>query len=316
MNIRAEESSFKILVMQLCRLNKVAYAIDTMKSMIDYEFSIDDEMCSCILSAFCVQGGLGNVDIVEFWEELRKLGFSPGMGDYTNVIRFLVKRGRGMDALNVLYQMKSDRVKPSIVCYNYVLRGVIAEGDFELADDLFDELLVYGLVPDVYTYNAYIDGLCKQSNVEQGLKMITCMEELGCRPNLITYNILLKALCDVGEMSRVRELVKEMEIKGMELNVQTYRILIDAMVSKGEIPEACGLVEEVLDKCFVPESLVLDNVVCDLCQRGLVCKALELLSKMISKSVSPGDGVWKALLSGSKLDFAGTTFIDLVGPER
>ena len=41
-------------------------------------------------------------------------------------------------------QTKVDGIKPDIVCYTMVLKGVIVEGDFGKADELFDELLVLG----------------------------------------------------------------------------------------------------------------------------------------------------------------------------
>ena len=44
--------------------------------------------------------------------------------------------------------MKVHGIKPDIVCYTMVLKG-----DFGKADEVFDELLVLGLVPDVCTYN-------------------------------------------------------------------------------------------------------------------------------------------------------------------
>lgn len=57
------------------------------------------------------------------------------------------------------------------------------------ADELFDELLLLGLVPEVCTCNVYVNGLCKQNNIEAELEMISCVEQQGYKPNLITYNI-------------------------------------------------------------------------------------------------------------------------------
>ena len=88
-----------------------------------------------------------------FVERMKKFCFCSGIMDYSNVIRFLVKERKGFDALVVLNQMKVHGIKLDIVCYTMVLRGVIVEGDFGKADELFDELLVLGLVPDVCTYN-------------------------------------------------------------------------------------------------------------------------------------------------------------------
>ncbi|XP_017976979.1 PREDICTED: pentatricopeptide repeat-containing protein At2g38420, mitochondrial [Theobroma cacao] len=314
MNIRVEESTLRILVSALCRMNKVSYAIDILQRMIDEGLGVNDKVCSFILSSICAKADLDGEDVMGLWRELGKLGFCPAMSDYNCLIRFLVKKGRGLDALDFLNQMKSVGIKPGIVSYTMALNGVIAEGDYMLADELFDELLMLGLVPDVYTYNAYIDALCKQNKVEEGIKMVACMEELRCKPNVLTYNMLLEAICKVGEISRAMELVKEMKYKGIKMNLVSYTVIIDGLVSKGEILEAHGLVEEVLHKCFCHQSLAFDEVICGLCQRGLVCEALELLRKMVAKNVSPGARGWEALLlsSESKINFANTTLIESV----
>ncbi|KAA3464797.1 pentatricopeptide repeat-containing protein mitochondrial [Gossypium australe] len=300
MNIRLEESTFRLLVCTLCRMNKVAYAIEILQRMLDDGLGVNDKVFSFVLSSVCAEGDLDGEDVIGFWRGLRKLGFSPAMGDYDGVIRFLVKKGRGLDAWDVLNQMKSDGIKPGIISYTMVLNGVTAEGDYILADELFDELLMLGLVPNVYTYKAFIDALCKQSKVEEGIKMVACMEELGCKPNVLIYNTLLRTISKAGEISRARELVKEMKYKGIEMNWVSYTIIIDGLVSNGEILEACALVEEVLHKCIFIESLTFDEVICGLCQRGLVCKALELLGKMVERSISPGARVWEALLLSSE----------------
>ncbi|XVF76910.1 hypothetical protein PTKIN_Ptkin13bG0305300 [Pterospermum kingtungense] len=316
MNIRLEESTFRILVGTLCRMNKVSYAIEILQRMIDDGLGVNDKVFSFTLSSLCGQGDLDGEDVMGFWRELKKLGFCPARGDYNSMISFLVRKGKGLDAWDVLNQMKSDGFKPGIVSYTMVLNGVVAEGDYVLADDLFDELLLLGLVPDVYTCNAYINALCQQNKIEEGIKMLTCMEKLQCKPNVLTYNMILEAICKVGEVSRAREILREMKYKGIEMKLVSYKVIINCLVSKGDILEACGLLEEVLHKCFCCQSSTFDEVICGLCQRGLVCKAIELLIKMVDRNVSPWIRVWEALLlsSESRLKFCMTTFIDLVNP--
>ncbi|KAE8731039.1 hypothetical protein F3Y22_tig00002841pilonHSYRG00216 [Hibiscus syriacus] len=165
MNIRLEESTFRLLVYALCRMNKVGYALGILQRMIDDGLGVCDKVFSFVLSSICAQGDLDGEDVMGFWRESRKLGFSPAMGDYI------------------------------------------------LADELFDEMLMLG-----------------------------------------------------------------------------------------EILEAFVLVEEVLHKCHFHEGLTFDEVICGLCQRGLVCKALEFVGKMVVKNISPGARAWEALLLSLKLD--------------
>ncbi|CAL5422853.1 unnamed protein product [Camellia sinensis] len=297
MNIRVEESSFCVLIKALCRIRKVGYAIKLLNFMIsDGHSLLDGRLCSLILSTLCEGKDLSGVEVMCFWEEIRKLGFCPKSLDWCNVIRFLVKNGKGMDALGALEDMKMDGIKPNVVCYTLVLDGIVAEGKFKKVDELFDEMLVLGLVPDIHTYNAYINGLCKQNKAEEGVKMIGYMEELGCKPNVVSYNTILQGFFDVGKLSRAMEIVKEMESKGVRLDSQTYDIIIDGLVKDGQIDEACGRLKEILDKGLIPQSSTFDEVICGLCQRGLVCKAMELLKETVGKNVAPGIRAWEALL--------------------
>lgn len=316
MNIRIEESTFGVLIEGLCRFNRVGYAVEMLNFMIDDGYNVDDRICSLIITSLCDQKDLTSVEALCVWGDMKKLGFCPGVIDYSNLIRFLVKEGKGRDALGILNQMKEDGIKPDIVCYTMVLSGVIAEGDYVKADELFDQLLVLGLVPDVYTYNVYINGLCKQNNVEEALKIVASMEELGCKTNVVTYNTLLAALCKVRELSRVRGLVKEMKLKGVELNLHTYRIVLDGLVGKAEITEACLLLDEMLEKRFYPRSSTFDNIIYEMCQKGLVMEALELMKKFVTKSFAPGTRTWEVLLlnSGAELTYSETTLTDLAKP--
>ncbi|OVA19217.1 Pentatricopeptide repeat [Macleaya cordata] len=299
MNIRLEESSFRILIIALCKLKKIGYAIELLNMMSHYGCDPDSELYSEILSAICENNDLSSV--LSFLEVIRKVGFVPNGEDYTNVIRILVKDGRGKDALGMLNKMKSDGMKPDVVCYTRVLDGIISAGDFHKAEKLFDEMLVLGVVPNIYTYNVYLNGLCKQNKIEEGFKMLGCMEELGCKPDVVTYNTLVGAVCKVGEVKRGREVLRKMGMKGIEGNVHTYRILIDGLISNGEVVEACGLLEEMLGKDLIPRSSTFDEMISELCKQGLVSEALQLLEQMVETSVAPGARAWEVLLSKSEL---------------
>ncbi|CAI0423982.1 unnamed protein product [Linum tenue] len=315
MNIRMEESSFRILISALCRIKRVAHAIEVFHRMIADGFIVEAEICSFLLSSLCEQTDVSSADVIGFFGELRKLGFVPGLIDYANLMRFLVKGGYSNDAVDVLDQMKSDGIKPDIVCYNLVLKGAVDSRDFALADKVFDELLLYGLVPDIRTYNVYIDGLCKQGKMEAGSKMVASMQELGCKPDVATFNTLLAALSKTGNMEGARELTREMGRNGIGKDMQTYEMLIKLFTSRGEVLEACGLVEELLHKRLDGFDVgVAGNLICRLCRSGLTDKAVELIVHMAERNVCPGFGAWEAVLFswGSRLEFPETAFMGLV----
>ncbi|KAI3473108.1 hypothetical protein Pfo_030400 [Paulownia fortunei] len=311
MNIRIEESSLGILIRALCKIGSVSNAFELLNHMVEEGFGVDQKVCSLMLATMCRQLNCNGGEIMGFLEDLKKLGFEPRKDDLCNVIRFLVKKGKGMDALALLKQIKMNGLKPDIMCYNLVLDGLIYNSDFLRAEKVFDELLVLGLVPDIYTYNVYINGLCMQKKVEDGIKMLSSMEELGCAPDLSTYSTILRALCEARELDRVREVVNEMRQRCVQLNPQTYEILIDGFISNGDINGACSLLNEMLDKNFVPQPTTLDKIICWLCHSGLYFKAVELLAEVVIKDIAPGASTWQALIQGPGLTFNVERIADL-----
>ncbi|KAK1397964.1 hypothetical protein POM88_007827 [Heracleum sosnowskyi] len=101
--------------------------------------------------------------------------------------------------------MKVDGIKPDVVCYTMVLDGVIEEGNYAKADELFDEMLVLGVVPDMWTYNVYLCGLFKQKHIDAGMDMLACIENVGCKPDVVMYNGILSTLCESGEFKAAKE---------------------------------------------------------------------------------------------------------------
>ncbi|XP_047326326.1 pentatricopeptide repeat-containing protein At2g38420, mitochondrial [Impatiens glandulifera] len=228
MQIRADESTFKILVKALCRIGKVDYAVKLLNNVVEGGYNLDGELCSLILSSIVENRCPSVVDILGFLKEMKKLGFCPGRVDWCNVIRVLVCReGKGIEAFNCLEEMKSDGVKPDVNCYCLVMKGLVEKREFKLVDKVFDELLVIGLVPDIECYNVYINGLCKQKKFDEGMKMVASIEGLGCKADTTTYNMLLESLCEGGELDKGREIVKEMRLKGVQINSQMYQFMID-----------------------------------------------------------------------------------------
>ncbi|KVH90370.1 pentatricopeptide repeat-containing protein At2g38420, mitochondrial [Cynara cardunculus var. scolymus] len=298
MNIRLEESSFVILIEALCRFKKPKNAIGLLYHMVDHDIDIDQRSFSLVLLTLCQQNDLKSNEVMSLLEEMTKLGFCLEKTDWGNVIRFLVKRGNGMEALEALSKMKLDGFKPDAICYTMVLDGVISEGDYETADQLFDEMLVLGLIPDINTYNVYMNGLCKQNKFDDGIKMLSSMEELGCKPNMITYNTLLSAIYESGEVGKARDFLKNVRAKGVLLHSRTYQIVIYRMIVTDDIAGALDLLEEMVQKSLVIQPSTFDEIVCRLCQNGLVSKALNLLTELLEKNVLPGCRSWEALIVG------------------
>ncbi|KAL1193668.1 Pentatricopeptide repeat-containing protein [Cardamine amara subsp. amara] len=281
MGVRLEESTFGILIDALCRIGEVDCATELVKYMSDDCFIVDPRLYSRLLSSVCKHKDSSCFDVIGYLEDLRKTRFSPGLRDYTAVMRFLVEGGRGKEVVSVLNQMKCDRIEPDIVCYTIVLQGVVADEDYSKADKFFDELLLLGLTPDVYTYNVYINGLCKQNDIEGAIKLVSSMHKLGSEANVVTYNILIKALVKAGDLIRAKALWKEMEKNGVNQNSHTYDIMITAFIDVDEVVSAHGLLEEAFNMNLFVKRSRTEEVISRLCEKDLMDKAVELLAYLV-----------------------------------
>nr|XP_043621133.1 pentatricopeptide repeat-containing protein At2g38420, mitochondrial [Erigeron canadensis]XP_043621134.1 pentatricopeptide repeat-containing protein At2g38420, mitochondrial [Erigeron canadensis] len=302
MNVRVEASSFGVLVKGLCRFKKPKMAIGLFYHMVENGIEVDQASFSLVLLSLCREKDLECDEVMGLVDEMKGLGFRLGERDWGNVIRFLVKRGKGMEAFEALREMKFDGFKGDVICYTMVLEGVMCAGEYECGEQLFDEMVVLGLVPDLYTYNVYLNGLCKQKKFGDAIKMLSCMEEIGCKPNMITYNILLRGMFESGELGMAREFLKCVRAKGVRLNSQTYEIIICRMVYTGCISEALDLLDEMVENRLVPQSSTFDEILCRLCKDGFVSKSLNLLNEMLGKNVLPGCRSWEALIVGLQID--------------
>ncbi|CAM8977019.1 unnamed protein product [Rhodiola kirilowii] len=316
MRVRIEDSSFRILAIALCRIKRVACAVELLNCMLSEGRVLDGRICSVILASLCRQRDLSSEDVMRFLEEMRGLGFVPDGVDSANVIKFLVKEKKGKDALYVLNQMKADRIKPDIFCYTMVLDGVVAEADYDKMEELFDEMLVLGLVPDICAYNVYIKGLCKQGKVEDGYKMLARMEQIGCKPDVSTYNLILGECCRNGDNFRAREIMKETKSKGIGMDLRTHRIFLDCLVNCDELSDAVDSLIGMLDKNLKPCPLTAEKIICGLLQKGFVYEALHLFEKLVDTAIVPGSRALEALIPSlrQKQDISEKILIDLVNP--
>lgn len=212
MNLRLEDSTFRILMRALCKNGKVAAAVELLEAMKLHGWAPDSRMYSLILSSLYKHADSPRV--VSFFDEMKAAGISPNTMDCACVINALVKEGKAEDACAILRQMRSNGSRPSVASYTAVLDGFVSSGDFQRMEAVFDEMLVSGLCPDSSAYNTYINGLCKQGAVEKACKMRVCMEKTGCRPDSATYSIIIGGFLKAGEPDRARQTLNEMQEKG------------------------------------------------------------------------------------------------------
>ena len=120
-------------------------------------------------------------------------------------------RNRCDEALLVIQNASSRKIKMSVSSCNDVLCGLVKEGrglrPFVRA---YMEIVKAGVLPDVETLNWLIQALCEAGKLDLAMIQFDRMSKKRCSPNSRTFNILIAALCSHGRADESIELFDKM----------------------------------------------------------------------------------------------------------
>ena len=122
------------------------------------------------------------------------------------------------EALVVLEEMASQGLKPNIVTYNILIKGLCEAGKLDLKEILEGMMGAGGFTPDTCAFNTLIHAHCSVGNLDEALKVFARMFELHVRPDSATYNVLIRSLCQIGDYGRAEELYDDLSEKDILLS--------------------------------------------------------------------------------------------------
>ncbi|KAL6592397.1 hypothetical protein ACP70R_049450 [Stipagrostis hirtigluma subsp. patula] len=151
-------ATFRILTAPLCRANRPAAAADLPRCM-PALLDPDPDHCCAVLASLCRCGPAQ--DALPFLDDMRRWCVSPTRPDHHAVIDALLREGKAAEAYEVVAkQMDADGVASGLPEFERMLRAFIAGREFDATEEVFDEMLLRGLMPDVGVYNVYVGALC------------------------------------------------------------------------------------------------------------------------------------------------------------
>ena len=68
-------------------------------------------------------------------------------------------------------------------------------GRLDRALEVFNIMLLHGVLPNTITFNVIIDGYCKEGHLEEAFKLMDEMQHLGIFLNSYNYNAVIDRLC-------------------------------------------------------------------------------------------------------------------------
>ncbi|XP_006664872.2 pentatricopeptide repeat-containing protein At2g38420, mitochondrial-like isoform X1 [Oryza brachyantha] len=265
-SVSPDVTTFRILTSTLCRARCPAAAADILCCMPSLLLDPDPASCRAVLSSLCQYAPAQDAEA--FLEKMCHWGIYPSRSDYHGIFGALLREGMIVEAYEVVKnKMGSDRVAPSLAYFKLIMQAFSESAEFDSVEEVFDEMLLRGLVPDVGVYNVYISALCRKGDLAGARRMMACMEHAGCPPDVKTFSVVVAGCMSVRDMVTVREVLQDAVRRGLRWDPAALSELVDLLWAGVGATQAQELLFEPL---FMRDAPVLRQLIGALCKQGLL----------------------------------------------
>ncbi|GFS32531.1 pentatricopeptide (PPR) repeat-containing protein [Actinidia rufa] len=150
----------------------------------------------------------------------------------------------------------------------------------EKAVHWFETMYKTGLMPDEVTYSAILDVYANLGKIEEVMSLYERGRASGWRPDPIAFAVLGKMYGEAGDYDGIRFVLEEMKALGVEPNLVVYNTLLEAMGKAGKPGLARSLFEEMVENGVNPDEKTLTALVKIYGKARWAKDALELWERM------------------------------------
>ncbi|KAF8104094.1 hypothetical protein N665_0179s0003 [Sinapis alba] len=213
-----------------------------------------------IIHGFCQVGDLNTA--LHLLQEMISSGVCPNIVTYNTLLDGLCDNRKLKDALEMFRVMQKSKmdldanhpfngVEFDVQTYNILISGLINEGMFLEAEELYEEMPHRGIVSSTFTYNnSMVDGLCKQTRLDEAEQMFISMGSKGFSPDVVTFTTFINGYC---KMCR----------RGIVANPVTYITLIHGFRKVGNISGALDIFQEMISSGECHDTITIRNMLTD-----------------------------------------------------
>ncbi|XP_059282187.1 small ribosomal subunit protein mS79 (rPPR3b)-like [Lycium ferocissimum] len=202
-----------------------------------------------------------------------------------NAILSACVNSKKYDKLESLFQELPEKlkVKPDVVTYNIMIKGLCEKGEFDKVVVLVDEIEKNGLKHDLVTFNTILGAFYANGKFDDGEKMWNLMVKKNVKPDIRSYNAKLVGLVNENKVSEAVKLVGELGSFELKPDVFTYGALIRGYCKKGNLEEAKKWYGELVNSGSAPDKAIFGSVISSACEKGDFDWAFELCKEVFKR---------------------------------
>ncbi|GER49279.1 pentatricopeptide (PPR) repeat-containing protein [Striga asiatica] len=236
---------------------------------------VDEYTMNIAIRCFCLlsRPELGLAVLGSFF----KLSLKPSLVTFNTLLRGLFSNGKALEAEELL----SNSLTLKTFEPNEVTAVTVAEGlsGTRAAASLDLLELTGGLKPNGFAYSAVVAGLMKDGMADDALQVLFKVTEKGVSATAVVYASMFRTLCDAGRWRDVKTLIRKMAEHNICFDGTSRSVLMAAFSQKGMVEEAEGVLEIMAQ---INDACLLDHM-------DKPGGALSFLSAMEGKGVNPDE---------------------------
>ncbi|KAG7015666.1 Pentatricopeptide repeat-containing protein, chloroplastic, partial [Cucurbita argyrosperma subsp. argyrosperma] len=219
-----------------------------------------------------------------FFNWIKTQNLFPMETIFYNVAMKSLRYGRQFQLIEELAnEMINTGIELDNITYSTIITCAKKCSRFDKAMEWFERMYRTGLMPDEVTYSAILDVYANLGKVEEALSLYERGRASGWKPDPYTFSVLGKMFGEAGDYDGIMYVLQEMKSIEVQPNLVVYNTLLDAMGKAGRPGFARSLFEEMIESGITPNEKTLTALVKIYGKARWARDALELWERMRSK---------------------------------
>ncbi|KAG9449275.1 hypothetical protein H6P81_009240 [Aristolochia fimbriata] len=139
-----------------------------------------------------------------FYHVPEEFGISLDEYSYNLVIKAFCEMGYLNSACLIMVEMEKSGTKPDVVTYTTLMSALYFSNQCEIADGLWNLMVIRKCSPNVATFNVRIQYLINKRRVWQARSWMQKMLVFGVNPDELTFNLIIKGFCLIGRLDMAK----------------------------------------------------------------------------------------------------------------
>ncbi|XP_068635677.1 pentatricopeptide repeat-containing protein At1g80150, mitochondrial-like [Aristolochia californica] len=218
-----------------------------------------------------------------FYNAPKKFGISLDEFSYNLVIKAFCEMACLSSACLITVEMEKAGIMPDVVTYTTLISALYTSNQHEIADGLWNLMVLRKCSPNIATFNVRIQYLINKRRAWQARSWMQKMLAFGVRPDELTFNLIIKGFCLIGHLDMAKRTFDALLHcnSGCKANHKIYQTMIHYLCKGEEYDLAFRLCKDSMVKNWFPSA----DTICKLF-KGLMTISKDRNAKEIMMLVS------------------------------